>query len=95
MFNVVKPCRSCKSHVLIPKEKFKFDLEKLKSILETKEFKTKAYTGTLLSIEKKCKINIYASGKIVILTKAYLSLHAAQSSSRGRYHISTSEHGLC
>ena len=83
MFNVVKPCRSCKSHVLIPKEKFKFDLEKLKSVLETKEFKTKAYTGTLLSIEKKCKINIYVSGKIVVLTREEddaLSLHDELSS---------------
>ena len=46
----------------MPKEKFRLDLEKLKSVLETKEFRTKAYTGALLSIEKKCKINIYASG---------------------------------
>ena len=53
----------------MPKEKFKLDLEKLKSVLETKEFKTKAYTGTLLSIEKKCKINIYKSGKIVVLNR--------------------------
>ena len=40
----------------MPKEKFKLDLEKLKSVLETKEFKTKAYTGTLLSIEKKFEL---------------------------------------
>ena len=48
MFNIVKPCKSCKSYILMPKEKFKLDLEKLKSVLESKEFKTKAYTGTLL-----------------------------------------------
>ena len=67
MFNIVKPCKSCKSYILMPKEKFRLDLEKLKSVLETKEFRTKAYTGTLLSIEKKCKINIYASGKLLFL----------------------------
>ena len=83
MFNIVKPCKSCKSYILMPKEKFKLDLEKLKSVLETKEFKTKAYTGTLLSIEKKCKINIYVSGKIVVLTREEddaLNLHDELSS---------------
>tara|TARA_Y100000814_G_scaffold70714_1_gene43677 strand:- start:244 stop:519 length:276 start_codon:yes stop_codon:yes gene_type:complete len=83
VFNIVKPCKSCKSYILIPKEKFKLDLEKLKSVLETKEFKTKAYTGTLLSIEKKCKINIYVSGKIVVLTREEddaLNLHDELSS---------------
>ena len=67
----------------MPKEKFRLDLEKLKSVLETKEFKTKAYTGTLLSIEKKCKINIYVSGKIVVLTREEddaLNLHDELSS---------------
>ena len=67
----------------MPKEKFRLDLEKLKCVLETKEFRTKAYTGTLLSIEKKCKINIYASGKIVVLTREedeVLSLHDELSS---------------
>ena len=60
-----------------------FDLEKLKKVLETKKFKTKAYTGTLLSIERECKINIYASGKSVILTKEKehaLKLHGELSS---------------
>ena len=70
MFNIVKPCKSCKSYVLMPKEKFEIDLERLKDVLERKKFKTKAYTGTLLSVEKECKINIYTSGKIVILTKS-------------------------
>ena len=32
-------------------------------------FKKRAYTGTVLSVEKKCKINIYKSGKIVVFTK--------------------------
>ena len=83
MFNIVKTCKSCKSYILMPKEKFRLDLEKLKSVLETKEFKTKAYTGTLLSIEKKCKINIYVSGKIVVLTREEddaLNLHDELSS---------------
>ena len=69
MFNIVKPCKSCKSYVLMPKKKFSLDLEELKDILENLKFKTKAYTGSVLSIEKECKINIYKSGKIVILTK--------------------------
>ena len=69
MFNIVKPCKSCKSYVLIPKAKLKLNLEELKITLESLEFKTKAYTGNLLSTEKKCKINIYVSGKIVIITR--------------------------
>ena len=69
MFDVVKPCKSCKSYVLMPKEKLKLDLENLKVILEKFQFKTKAYTGSLLSTEKECKINIYLSGKIVIITR--------------------------
>ena len=32
-------------------------------------FKARAYTGTVLSVEKQCKINIYKSGKIVVFTK--------------------------
>lgn len=53
----------------MPKEKLKLDLENLKRILEKRQFKTKAYTGSLLSTEKECKINIYLSGKIVIITR--------------------------
>ena len=45
----------------MPKEKFELDLEKLKNVLEINKFKTKAYTGTLLSVEKESKINIYNS----------------------------------
>ncbi len=69
MFDIVKPCESCKSHVLTPKDKIKIDLERLKLKLENLEFRTKAYTGTLLSTEKECKINIYVSGKVVIITR--------------------------
>ena len=53
----------------MPKDKVKIDLESLKLKLETLKFKTKAYTGTLLSTEKECKINIYVSGKIAIITR--------------------------
>jgi len=69
VFDVVNPCNSCKAYVLMPKEKLKLDLENLKNILEKVQFKTKAYTGSLLSTEKGCKINIYLSGKIVIITR--------------------------
>ena len=53
----------------MPKGKLRPDLENLKNILEKLQFKTKAYTGSLLSTEKGCKINIYLSGKIVIITR--------------------------
>jgi TATA-box binding protein (TBP) (component of TFIID and TFIIIB) len=53
----------------MPKGKLRLDLENLKNILEKLQFKTKAYTGSLLSTEKGCKINIYLSGKIVIITR--------------------------
>ena len=69
MFNIIKPCKSCKSYVLIPKDKLKLNLDEVKITLESLEFKTKAYTGTLLSTEKECKLNIYLSGKIVIITR--------------------------
>ena len=69
MFTIEKPCKSCKSYVLIPKNKFKLNLEELKLSFEELGFKIMAYTGTLLSIQKKCKINVYVSGKIVVITK--------------------------
>ena len=69
MYDDIKPCKSCKSYVLMPKEKVKLELENLKTILEKLQFKTKAYTGSLLSTEKGCKINIYLSGKIVVITR--------------------------
>ena len=43
-------------------------MEELKDELEENMFKKRAYTGTVLSVEKKCKINVYKSGKIVIFT---------------------------
>ena len=69
MFDIVKPCKSCKSHVLKPKKEIKLNLDDLKYKLEKKQFEIKANTGILLSIEKECKVNIYLSGKIVIITK--------------------------
>ena len=68
MFDVVKPCKSCKSYVLKPKKEIKLNLDNLKDNLEKHQFKIKASTGILLSIEKECKVNIYLSGKIVIIT---------------------------
>ncbi len=69
MFDVVKPCNSCKSHVLKPKKNIKLDLDDLQHKLDKHQFKIKANTGILLSTEKECKVNIYLSGKIVIITK--------------------------
>ena len=54
---------------LFQKNKFKLNLEELKLSFEELGFKIIAYTGTLLSIQKKCKINVYVSGKIVVITK--------------------------
>ena len=44
-------------------------LEKFTTKLERAGFKKKAFTGNLLSLKKKCKINIYSSGKTIIVTK--------------------------
>jgi len=69
VFSVVKTCQNCSSFVLIPNKRLEIKLEELKDELERKMFKKRAYTGTLLSVEKKSKINIYKSGKIVVFTK--------------------------
>ena len=34
-----------------------------------------AFTGSMLSLKKDCKINIYASGKIAIITKDLNQVH--------------------
>ena len=68
MFSVVKTCQNCSSFVLIPNNRLEIKLEELNDELEGKMFKKRAYTGTVLSVEKKCKINIYKSGKIVVFT---------------------------
>tara|TARA_B100002051_G_C16433842_1_gene485557 strand:- start:141 stop:425 length:285 start_codon:yes stop_codon:yes gene_type:complete len=69
VFTVEKPCKSCKSYVLVPKNKLKLNLNGLRLSFEELGFKIVAYTGTLLSVRKNCKVNIYVSGKIVIITK--------------------------
>lgn len=69
MFTVVKPCRSCKSYVLKPNEEITTDIENLKELIEKNGYDIIAFTGTLLSVKKDCKVNIYKSGKITIVTK--------------------------
>ena len=69
MFNIVKPCNACSSFVLIPKIEEKIELGLLKEKLEKENYLINTYTGSLISTEKKCKINIYSSGKTIIKTK--------------------------
>ena len=71
MFNIVKPCKVCSSFVLIPRVENKIELKLLKEKLEKKNYLIKAFTGSLISMEKKCKINIYSSGKTIIKTKDF------------------------
>ena len=71
MFEIIKPCSNCNSFVLKPKKNLKLDLEKTIKTFEEKKFIVNVYTGSLLSIFKECKINIYSSGKVVIITKYY------------------------
>ena len=69
MFNIVKPCKAWSSFVLIPKIEKKIELGILKEKLEKENYLINTYTGSLISTEKKCKINIYSSGKTIIKTK--------------------------
>ena len=69
MFEIVKPYQSCNSFVLKPKEKVNLDLEYIAVEIEKYSYETLAFTGSMLSIKKECKVNIYSSGKIVIMTK--------------------------
>ena len=69
MFNIIKPCKACSSFVLIPKIEKKIKLGLLKEQLEKENYLINTYTGSLISTEKKCKINIYSSGKTIIKTK--------------------------
>ena len=75
MFELVKPCQSCKSYILKPKNRITFELDEVVKKLDNFSFKILAFTGSMLSIKKKCKINIYASGKIAILTKDLNQVH--------------------
>tara|TARA_B100001094_G_C17410674_1_gene430054 strand:- start:113 stop:382 length:270 start_codon:yes stop_codon:yes gene_type:complete len=69
LFEIVKPCQNCKSYILKPKKKINFDLNKLVKIIEDYSFEILAFTGSMLSIKKECKINIYNSGKVAIISK--------------------------
>ena len=75
MFEIIKPCQSCKSYVLKPKEKIQFNLKDLVKNIEELSFEILAFTGSMLSLRKKCKINIYNSGKIVVITKDLNQVH--------------------
>ena len=45
------------------------NFDEIKKELNKRNFRTVAYTGSLLSVKKECKINIYNSGKIVVVTR--------------------------
>ena len=75
MFEIIKPCQSCKSYVLKPKEKVQINLNDLVKNIEELSFEILAFTGSMLSLRKKCKINIYNSGKIVVITKDLNQVH--------------------
>ncbi len=69
MFQILKPCQNCKSFILKPKKKIKLNLERIKKELEKFSYEILAFTGSMLSLKKDCRINIYNSGKIAIITK--------------------------
>ena len=69
MFNILKSCQNCKSFILKPKRKLNVNLERISEKMEKKSFEILAFTGSMLSVKKECKINIYNSGKIAIITK--------------------------
>ena len=75
MFEIKKPCQSCKSYVLKPKKKVELNLENLVQHIKELSFEVLAFTGSMLSLRKKCKINIYNSGKIVVITKDLNQVH--------------------
>ena len=45
------------------------NLEQISEKMENFSFEVLAFTGSMLSVKKECKINIYNSGKIAIITK--------------------------
>ena len=69
MFEIIKTCQNCKSYILKPKEQITFDLDGIMKKIDNSSFEILAFTGSMLSIKKECKINIYNSGKIAIITK--------------------------
>tara|TARA_B100000609_G_scaffold197774_1_gene195833 strand:- start:796 stop:1068 length:273 start_codon:yes stop_codon:yes gene_type:complete len=75
VFEIKKPCQSCKSYVLKPKKKVELNLENIVQHIKELSFEVLAFTGSMLSLRKKCKINIYNSGKIVVITKDLNQVH--------------------
>ena len=75
MFEIIKPCQNCKSYVLKPKKKVGLNLEIILKNIKELSFEVLAFTGSMLSLRKKCKINIYNSGKIVVITKDLNQVH--------------------
>ena len=69
MFNILKPCQNCKSFILKPKKKINLNLETISENIERFSFEILAFTGSKVSVKKDCKINIYNSGKVAIITK--------------------------
>ena len=45
------------------------NLEQISEKMENFSFEVLAFTGSMLSVKKDCKINIYNSGKVAIITK--------------------------
>ena len=75
MFEIIKPCQNCKSYVLKPKKKVELNLKDIVKNIEELSIEVLAFTGSMLSLRKKCKINIYNSGKIVVITKDLNQVH--------------------
>lgn len=75
MFEIKKPCQSCKSYILKPKNKVQLNLKNMVENIKEPSFEVLAFTGSMLSLRKKCKINIYNSGKIVVITKDLNQVH--------------------
>ena len=75
MFELIKPCQNCKSYILKPKNRVNLNLDEIVKKIESFSYEILAFTGSVLSLKKKCKINIYASGKIAIMTKDLNQVH--------------------
>ena len=75
MFEIKKPCQNCKSYVIKPKKNVELNLENIVENIKELSFEVLAFTGSMLSLRKKCKINIYNSGKIVVITKDLNQVH--------------------
>ena len=69
MFNILKSCQNCKSFILKPKKEMNLNLEQISEEMENFSFEVLAFTGSMLSVKKDCKINIYHSGKMAVMTK--------------------------